>query len=263
MLHKTPFSGRTVKVSTAAPCAVTNLSPSSHAKILKLLRSSGILGDTETYSASRLPEGERNAAGRGMLRCDESGDGNFMSLYPYAKDLLQNASGPHLLELRRSLRSMIPLIVVFIVTLAMTAGLTASFRDEGLLGGAISVRWLAVVPAVILLEIFRRIYDDLYIFREERVLHHDGKLSLTYVVPAVRYSDIRAITVYQNVWGRLLDFGDIAVGTAAQDGAEISFIGVRDPKGLARLLDELRNYHRSKSGEVVRQTAAGVHSSME
>jgi len=158
---------------------------------------------------------------------------------------------------------MIPLIVTFVVTLALTAGLTAALLDDGLLGGAISVRWLAVVPAAILLEIFRRLYDDLYIFREERVLHHDGKLSLTYVVPAIRYSDIRAITVYQNVWGRLLDYGDIAVGTAAQDGAEISFIGIRDPKGLARLLDELRNYHRSKSGEVVRQGVSGTSSSIE
>lgn len=151
---------------------------------------------------------------------------------------------------------MIPLFVAFMVVLGATIFLMVAFRDGGFFGGTVSVRWLALLPAIVLLEFFRRLYDDLYIFREERVLHHDGRLSLNYIVPSVRYSDIRAITVYQNIWGRLLDYGVVEVGTAAQDGAEVSLIGVRDPKGLARLLDELRNYHRSKSGEIVRQTSA-------
>lgn len=156
---------------------------------------------------------------------------------------------------------MISLCCGFVVSLIVAYYLTDVFKDNGLFSSisfipTLSVRWLALIPALLLLEIFRRRFDDLYVLRDERILHHDGKLSLKYMVPTIRYSDIRAITVYQDLLGRLLDYGDIDVGTAAQDGAEISFYGVRSPRELARLLDEFRNYHRSKNGQPVRNSAA-------
>lgn len=181
--------------------------------------------------------------------------------YLTAVELLRRPAGSDLLVLRRSFRSMISLCCGFVVSLIVAYYLTDVFKDNGLFSSisfipTLSVRWLALIPALLLLEIFRRRFDDLYVLRDERILHHDGKLSLKYMVPTIRYSDIRAITVYQDLLGRLLDYGDIDVGTAAQDGAEISFYGVRSPRELARLLDEFRNYHRSKNGQPVRNSAA-------
>lgn len=184
-----------------------------------------------------------------------------MRTYPTAEELLRRPARSDLLVLRRSFRSMVSVGAMFIVSLVGVYLLTDSYREEGLFSRVsflptLSVRWLAIIPAVFLLEIARRRFDDLYVLRDERILHYDGKLSLRYAVPTIRYSDIRAITVYQDLLGRLLDYGDIDVGTAAQDGAEISFYGVRSPKQLAQILDELRNFHRSKSGDAVRSNPA-------
>lgn len=184
-----------------------------------------------------------------------------MSSYSSAKELLQRPAGSDLLVIRRSIRSMLPLCGILALSLVVVYSLTGAYKDTGLFSRisflpTLSVRWLALVPAGLLLEILRRLYDDLYILRDERVLHQDGKLSLKYSVPAVRYSDIRAITVYQDLLGRILDYGDVDVGTAAQAGAEISIYGVRSPKELARVLDEFRNYHRAKTGEVTRDNPA-------
>jgi hypothetical protein len=184
-----------------------------------------------------------------------------MSSYSSAKELLQRPGGSDLLVIRRSIRSMLPLCGILALSLVVVYSLTGAYKDTGLFSRisllpTLSVRWLALIPAGLLLEILRRLYDDLYILRDERVLHQDGKLSLKYSVPAVRYSDIRAITVYQDLLGRILDYGDVDIGTAAQAGAEISIYGVRSPKELARVLDEFRNYHRAKTGEVTRDTPA-------
>ncbi|MFM1847192.1 MAG: hypothetical protein RL417_666 [Pseudomonadota bacterium] len=184
-----------------------------------------------------------------------------MAVYPSASELLKSPPGVDLLVVRRSIRSMLPLCAFFVISLIIAYSITEIYKDTGLFSGVsflptLSVRWLAVIPAGFLLEILRRLYDDLYIFRDERILHQDGKLSLKYIIPTVRYSDIRAITVYQDLLGRVLNYGDIDVGTAAQDGAEISFYGVYAPKELARILDEFRNYHRSKDGKVARSNLA-------
>ncbi len=184
-----------------------------------------------------------------------------MRTYPTAEELLRRPAGSDLLVLRRSFRSMLSVGVMFVASLIGVYILTDIYLEEGLFSRVsflptLSVRWLALVPAAFLLEIFRRRFDDLYVLRDERILHHDGKLSLKYIVPTIRYSDIRAITVYQDLLGRMLDYGDIDVGTAAQDGAEISFYGVRNPKQLAQVLDDFRNFHRSKSGQPVRSNAA-------
>lgn len=176
-----------------------------------------------------------------------------MSLYPDARTLLNQPTGSTLLEVRRSLRSVFKYVFAFLfLTVAVYAltwlfGDVRPFPDTPILRH-LSLRWLAILPALTLVEIVRKYHDDLYIFLDQRILHHDGRLSLSYNVPAVRYSDIRAITVYQDIFGRLLGYGNIAVGTAAQEGAELTLEGVREPKELARLLDDLRNYHRAAGG---------------
>lgn len=112
-------------------------------------------------------------------------------------------------------------------------------------------RILAIVPLVILLEILRRLHNDLYIFSLHRLTHLRGRFSLSYNVPVVKYADIRAINVIQDFWGRIFNYGDISVGTAAHEGNEIFMSGVKEPEKLAMLLDNLRSYSlRVETAEV-------------
>jgi hypothetical protein len=107
----------------------------------------------------------------------------------------------------------------------------------------LSPRWLALLPLGILLEIGRRYYDCLYIFSVHQVTKIEGRLSLRYNVPSVKYADVKGVVVHQSFWGRLLDFGAINLGTAAQEGDEMVIDGVLSPYELAEFIDKLRSYN--------------------
>ena len=171
-----------------------------------------------------------------------------MAQYPDAQTLIDKAHGPVLLEVHRSLRSILGMIIIFAASVAGLLLLThyLSLRNPGETPsiGPLPVRWLAVIPLGILLEVMRRYHDDLYAFYDNRIVHQNGRLSLSYTVPAVRYVDIRAITVSQGIMARILDYGDIYVGTAAQEGDELVMTGIRSPREISKILDDLRSVSR-------------------
>lgn len=105
-----------------------------------------------------------------------------------------------------------------------------------------SVRWLAVIPVVMLLEILRRYNNDLYIFGLEKVTKEQGRLSLSYSVPVVKYMDIRSVTVVQDIWGRIFNYGNVELSTAARTGAELVLEAVGDPEALAVFLEDCRSH---------------------
>ena len=166
-------------------------------------------------------------------------------MYPSIDELKSAADPKRLLEVRRSFRSNLVPFLVFLLSLLAVIVLSQAF-DDGLLPaswpliGGLGVRWAGIIPAIILLEIFRRYHDDLYVFDAERITHYEGRLSLTSSVPSLKYSDIKALTVEQNLVGRLFDYGDVLLDSSAQDGAELTVTGVRSPLQLAYLIEELR-----------------------
>jgi len=207
-------------------------------------------------------------------------------MYPNIEVLLADLPKERLLEVRRSLRSTLPALALFVASVVLVLGInlavweavdspnftgtpsiTASAQlsnDESysaLFGTlllktgipASSLRWLALIPAIILLEIFRRHNDDLYVFGEMSVIHYEGRLSLNSSVPSIKYEDIKAITVDQNLVARLFDFGNILLDTPSQDGVELTITGVRAPLELTLLIEEFRDYairrHRTESDD--------------
>lgn len=159
-----------------------------------------------------------------------------------------------MLEVRRTPVSMLSMIFVFLASVVVVY-LVTIFLQEGPLRflplSIISPRVLALIPFVLLLEILRRLHNDLYIFSQHRLTHLRGRFSLSYNVPVVKYIDIRAINVVQDFWGRIFNYGDISVGTAAHEGNEILISGVKAPEELAMLLDQLRtNSLRVESAEL-------------
>jgi membrane protein YdbS with pleckstrin-like domain len=164
--------------------------------------------------------------------------------------------------IHRALKSMLYPISIFLSTISIlyliefgvTYLLGAYWNGKIPIFGGLSFRWTAIVPIIMLLEIVRRYNDHLYVFERDKIMHHAGLLSLTYNVPAIRYSDIRAIHVKQGIIGRILNFGDIEICTAAQDRTEILITGIHAPLSLANFIEEMRSWHID-GGRAVRQVS--------
>ncbi len=137
------------------------------------------------------------------------------------------------MELHRSPRSILGYVLTFLFSVFVTY-LVAHYT------GTSKAYWLLLGSLAIALEALRKYHDDLYIFERDQITHRGGRLSLNYVVPSIRYSDIRAIEVTQSIFGRMFDYGNVSIGTASHDGEEMKIVGVRGPCELATALDELR-----------------------
>lgn len=178
-----------------------------------------------------------------------------MKNYPTLERCLSAPDKARVFAIHRSIRSRIPhicffFILVFGVYFANYLDPTLAFRSYIPLIDKLSNRWLAVFPALVLLEFVREHYDDLYVFGLEKILHSGGRLSLRHIVPSIKYIDIRAILVQQGIIGRLLNYGDVLLGTAAQDTSELVLTGVVSPGRLAALIEELRTHNsENKSDE--------------
>ncbi len=173
-----------------------------------------------------------------------------MNQYPKIANLLEQLTSLSdkkaiLFETRRSIRSILSQLLLFFIAVAVvillnlflpTANLMALFHVDI----HISLRWLGILPALFFLEGIRRYHDDLYAFSAQNITHYDGRLSLNYNVPNVRYVDIRAVVVHQDIFGRILDYGDIEIDTSAQEKTEMYLSGVRSPQELAALIEALR-----------------------
>lgn len=109
-----------------------------------------------------------------------------------------------------------------------------------------SFRWFALIPVGILLETLRQLFNNVYVVTRGSIMAKEGRWSLNYRSPSIRYSDIRAVTVRQNFWGRILDVGDVVLDTAAQETSEVLLLGVSNPDDLARMIEEMRDYSEKR-----------------
>ena len=168
-----------------------------------------------------------------------------MTRYPDARQLLAGQDPERLLEVRRALVSILSQMMYFFGALIVVALLNwywgdFQFSQDMPVLRHFSLRWLFVLPLGLLVEIVRRYQDDLYVFGRDKVTHYNGRLSLSLHVPSIKYADIRGISVFQDIWGRILNYGDIALDTAAQKEVDILICGVAAPDRLALLVEELR-----------------------
>jgi hypothetical protein len=108
-------------------------------------------------------------------------------------------------------------------------------------------RWLSLVPIGVGLNLLRVYYNDIYILGAEKISREHGRISFFFSVPSINYSDIRGIIVQQGFWGRLLDFGNVLLGTAAYEGHELVLEGVKAPNELASLIEEFRKSNQINS----------------
>ncbi len=166
-----------------------------------------------------------------------------MSQYPSLEELISQQDGDNLLKLNRSFLSILSSIIALVIATAIVFNLEVfihNLEDRFPVLSYLPYRWLSIIPVGFLLEVLRRWKNDLYVLGIHNLTRFGGRLSLNYAVPVIKYMDIRGITVKQGIFGRILNYGDILIGTAAADGNELALVGVNDPGELVELIEELR-----------------------
>jgi hypothetical protein len=170
--------------------------------------------------------------------------------YPSLQELYDKAEGEELLVLRRSPRSILGFIISALFSFIVVCLIVYNFGGLRLPIDLALFRFLGphvlfIVPIGIGLEALRRFHNDLWIIERTRIIHKGGRIALNYSVPVIKFGDVRGKQVAQTVFGRIFDYGDIELGTAAHDDTELKIQGIRAPTKLVKLLDELTRDARS------------------
>ncbi len=182
-----------------------------------------------------------------------------MQHYPDLETLVSQNDEKVVLEVYRSYLSILSDMAVFVIAMIIVIALNLLFpsiRDH--------LRWLSIVPVVLFLNIFRTYFNDVIHIELHKLTQYHGRLALSYGMPSVRYLDIRALKVRQDILGRIFDYGDLQIGTPGQEGWEITIHGVRAPNELSMLIDELRTWsieHQEQDDQVPDTTAHHPQSS--
>jgi membrane protein YdbS with pleckstrin-like domain len=171
-----------------------------------------------------------------------------MATYPQFETLLHCADPKDVMRAKRSVLSIFSLCAKAFLSAAVVIAINAAFNGSLRLSAVwaalpdISLRWLAIFPALLFLNVIREYHDDIYIFGLHGITQHQGRLSLNKRVPHVKYSDIQSLRVRQDPWGRVFNYGDVDLDTAADAGVEMIIEGVSSPIELSKLIDRLRLY---------------------
>ena len=105
----------------------------------------------------------------------------------------------------------------------------------------LSLPLLWFVPLVALGSSMYSIYNGRYVVYSRGSDARMGILSLRPRIPRVRYEDIRSVETEQSVLDRMLDIGEVEIGTAATSNIEIMFLGVGAPKEVQDMIQSERD----------------------
>ena len=133
------------------------------------------------------------------------------------------------------LRLLLP--VALVVALIHCAATPEIIRQ--VLPGLSPITVYRLICGMLLLEILRRYFDELYIFGHSRVIHYKGRLSFRTRKTSICYADIREVSVQQTLLGRLLNYGTLVLGTAANDMVQMELRDLSHPHKLADLAAKL------------------------
>ena len=95
---------------------------------------------------------------------------------------------------------------------------------------------LVLVPGFLLGKVLMKMFDARYIVDARGVEAQIGLVSLKLRQPRLRFEDIRGVEPEQTIWQRILNIGDVAIGSAMTDGVEILMQGVGDPRAVQLLV---------------------------
>jgi uncharacterized membrane protein YdbT with pleckstrin-like domain len=159
-------------------------------------------------------------------------------------------------------RSELKLILVFFIACVLSIILSRHFPGSVITGEVISIGstklvlslplyWL--IPAITLMSAVVRIYDVKYVVDGSGIETRIGILSLHQRVTRIRFEDIRSAETEQSISERMLDIGDVFIGTAAQAGIEIAMEGIASPEEVQDMIHRERDRRQKlsqKAGKV-------------
>lgn len=173
----------------------------------------------------------------------------------------------------RTWLSEIHLTMLFISSLIGSIILTDYFPESLIVGELFSIGestifltlpvfWLA--PFLILsLGIFG-IYNTKYSLEPDGVFSLEGILSFSQKSYKVRYEDIKSVEMHQTLLGRIFDYGDIKVGSAALGSVEINFRGVASPLEVQEMIiNERDRMQKAESKELMQQIDDEIEKEVE
>lgn len=100
--------------------------------------------------------------------------------------------------------------------------------------------FLGILTAILVIGLILLIYVYLdhrgkkYTVTDRRVTAKKGILTKT--VDEVNIAHIRSMNVKQDLWGRMMNYGDVFIGTAGTEGVEVTIRGVKNPVALKDLI---------------------------
>ena len=135
---------------------------------------------------------------------------------------------------RKSYLGELPAIVLFWCLLALSIYLTAylpwSVQHIPLSEWfTLHLPLFAIFPLVVLIHILHRVYNSRYTIGDDYVRCIHGLLSLMKQDVRIEYRDILGIEIDRNLIDRMVNVGNLRIGTAMLGTQEINFIGVRNP----------------------------------
>jgi uncharacterized membrane protein YdbT with pleckstrin-like domain len=146
-------------------------------------------------------------------------------------------------------RSEMRLIIIFVITsIASITGsyyfpwsvITGKLFSLGAWRVECSLPLLWLIPASVIFYAMFRVYNVRFVLTSRGLDSYDWVLGPQSVM-SIRYEDIRSLETEQSIVGRMLDVGDVLIGTAAQSGVEVSFKGIASPGEVLKLIQRERD----------------------
>lgn len=147
-------------------------------------------------------------------------------------------------------RSELKLFTVFFLACILSVVLSKHFPGSVVSGELITIgsyRVMMALPLFWLIPLLTlgmalfRIYDVKYVLDGTGIETRIGILSTFQRVTRVHYEDIRSAETEQSITERMMDIGDIFIGTSAQAGIEIAMEGVAHPAEILDMINRERD----------------------
>lgn len=141
----------------------------------------------------------------------------------------------------RSWRNEIPAIMLLVLSVLFSVYLVLDFPEIFLQDSNFNFlafgnySWLPsmlgafLVPLVVLGFLIHRLFDDRFIITEDSIVAVNGLLSLKLCSSRVHFAHVRGVEVEQGIFQRLVNTGNLMVGSAAHLGQEVVMKGVGNP----------------------------------
>lgn len=126
----------------------------------------------------------------------------------------------------------LPLAVVWIAALVFVQVQFKDYAKFALAAFGVWILWRLLKIVGVLIGASYTVYSDVIVSRV-------GVIARS--VAQVRVADIRGMSLRQSIVGRILNYGDVVVGTAATADAEIVMRSVPSPSEVIASIDALRS----------------------